>query len=266
MLLACLAPACQASPAASSETDASGSGGAASGDTLEPSGGPSGGTTSKPGTGTDDTGLEPTTGEDTSGEAPEPPDLQCPGDRSGQCDADPQAKLEAGAAVRSIVPDCYESWVDLDENFAFKHGNDELLDCGCDRLCPGDPGYIGPDDGEGDGELQPAWMAGFGNGRPATGVRGEGVGLVGEGDGLWARAIVLRQGNTTVAIVAMDLVGWFNGDVLAARELLAEQGLDVDHLIVHSTHTHEGPDSMGMWGADTFTPSVVIIPPTAPLM
>ena len=200
------------------------------------------------------TTAPPTTGGDeTGGDVPEAPDLQCPGDKSGQCDQDPAAKLEAGAAVLSVVPNCYETWVDLDNNFAFKKGNDLLLDCGCDRLCPQDPGYLGPDDGEGDGKLQAAWMAGFGNARPATGVRGAGLGLVGDGDGLWARAIVLRQGNTTVAIVAMDLVGWFNGDVKAARQMLAEQGIDVDHLLVHSTHTHEGPDSMGMWGVDQFT-------------
>lgn len=250
LLLACLT-ACQSSPATTSdsETDTS------SADTIEPtSTGPTTGmtgTTDKPATTTDQT---PTTGDDTTtGEVPEAPDLQCPGDKSGACDPDPAAKLEAGAAVLSIVPECFEHWVDIDNNFAFKQGNDELLDCGCDRLCPGDPGYVGPDDGEGDGKLQAAWMAGFGNGRPAIDVRGADVGLVGEGDGLWARAIVLRQGNTTVAIVAMDLVGVFNGDVQAVRQQLAEQGLEVDHLIVHSTHTHEGPDSMGMWGADTFT-------------
>jgi hypothetical protein len=241
--------ACQTTPATTGETGASETG---SGDaTVDPT--TTTATTGKPGPVTTDTGDAPTTGADTGGDAPEPPDLQCPGDKSGSCDLDPSAKLEAGAAVLSIVPNCYEEWTDLDNNFAFKKGNDELLDCGCDRLCPEDPGYLGPDDGEGDGKLQAAWMAGFGNGRPANGVRGEGVGLVGDGDGLWARAIVLRQGNTTVAIVAMDLVGWFNGDVKAARQQLAEQGLEVDHLIVHSTHTHEGPDSMGLWGVDQFT-------------
>lgn len=241
--------ACQTTPATTGETAAGETG---SGDaTVDPT--TTTATTGKPGPVTTDTGDAPTTGADTGGDAPEPPDLQCPGDKSGSCDLDPSAKLEAGAAVLSIVPNCYEAWTDLDNNFAFKKGNDELLDCGCDRLCPEDPGYLGPDDGEGDGKLQAAWMAGFGNGRPANGVRGEGVGLVGDGDGLWARAIVLRQGNTTVAIVAMDLVGWFNGDVKAARQQLAEQGLEVDHLIVHSTHTHEGPDSMGLWGVDQFT-------------
>lgn len=194
------------------------------------------------------------TGEPTTGDLPDfdPPDLQCPGDPSGKCDPVPGALLEAGAAVQSIVPDCFETWVDLDNNFAFKKGNDQHFDCGCDRLCPGDPKYTGPDEGEDDGKLQAVWMAGFGNGRPATGVRGASEGLVGDGDGLWARGVALRQGNTTVAIVALDLVGWFNPDVLAVRALLDAQGLEVDHLIVHSTHTHEGPDTMGLWGEQLF--------------
>lgn len=238
--------ACQTTTGMTGTTDAGSGAGTVDGTTTA-------GSTGKPDPVTTTTATPTTGGDETGGEVPEPPDLQCPGDKSGQCDLDPAAKLEAGAAVLSIVPNCYEEWVDLDNNFAFKKGNDELLDCGCDRVCPGDPGYVGPDDGEGDGELQAAWMAGFGNGRPATGVRGAELGLVGEGDGLWARAIVLRQGNTTVAIVAMDLVGWFNGDVKAARQQLAAQGLEVDHLIVHSTHTHEGPDSMGLWGVDQFT-------------
>ena len=243
---------------------AAGCGGAATGtagDSASSSGEVSSGTVEPPTTGV--TGVMTGGGESSSsgageagessssgGESPEPPDLQCPGDPSGKCDEVPGAVLEAGAAVLSIVPDCFETWVDKDGDSAYKTGNDDLHDCGCDRVCPGEEGYIGPDEGEGDGLLQPAWMAGFGNGRPAAGVRGAGTGLVGEGDGLWARGTALRQGETTVAIVAMDVVGWFNGDVVAVRGMLAEQGLDVDHLIVHSTHTHEGPDTMGLWGPD----------------
>lgn len=256
-LLLSLLTACGSAPAGTGEsgTDTATDTATTAGPATEPTTGVTGVMT-----GATDTGEPPTTGDTggagddstDTGDGPAPPDLQCPGDPSGQCDDEPGAGLEAGAAVQSIVPNCFETWVDLDNNFAYKKGNDTLHDCGCDRLCPGDPGYVAADEGEGDGKLQAVWMAGFGNGRPAAGVRGAGIGLVGDGDGLWARGTVLRQGNTTVAIVALDLVGWFNPDVQAVRAMLKDKGLAVDHLVVHATHTHEGPDTMGLWGEQLF--------------
>ena len=65
---------------------------------------------------------------------------------------------------------------------------------------------------------------------------------------------MLRQGETSVAIVTIDTVGLFNGDVLEVRKMLADAGHDIDHLVVHALHNHEGPDTMGMWGEDLFTP------------
>ena len=214
--------------------------------------GPGTGSTTAAPTTTDPTTSATTadTGGDTTGEPPEPPDLWCPGGPQDGCDAQPGAPLEAGVAVLSIVPNCWESWIDDDMDGTYKKGDDTLLDCGCDRVCPGDPGYTAPDMFEGDGELHPAWMAGFGNNRPAQGVRGYEHGLVGDGDGLWARAITFRQGDSTLAIVALDVVGYFNTDVLAIREMLAAEGVDLDYLIVHATHTHEGPDTMGLWGKE----------------
>lgn len=210
--------------------------------------------TTGPVTTTSTTGEE-TTGDGTTGEPPPsgPPDSWCPNGPQGACDEQPGAPLLAGAAVVSIVPNCWESWIDDDMDHVYKKGDDTLLDCGCDRLCPGDDGYIAPDAGEGDGALQPLWMAGFGHNRAANGVRGEESGMVGDGDGIWARAIALRQGDTTLAIVAIDTVGYFNNDVEMVCEKLIENGVDdVDYLIVHATHTHEGPDTMGLWGKELF--------------
>ncbi len=62
------------------------------------------------------------------------------------------------------------------------------------------------------------------------------------------RALVLEQGNTKLAIVTLDLVGFFNNETLAIRDTLADQGLEVDYVLLHSLHNHEGPDSMGLWG------------------
>jgi hypothetical protein len=198
-------------------------------------------TQSETGTATDTT-SDSTTGE----EPPAAPESFCPGDPNGNCDEIEGAPLEAGAAVVSIVPACFESWTDVAADGEFDANEDSFADCGCDRLCPGDEGYVAADEGEADGEFQASYMAGFGNNRPASGVRRPDLGLVGEGDGLWARAIALQQGNTRVVLVAIDTVGYFRDEVVAIRELLGDQ--DIDWLAVSATHTHEGPDTMGLWG------------------
>lgn len=165
------------------------------------------------------------------------PDLFCPGDPSGAC-ADNDGALRAGVGVTEITPTCYETWVDADGDNEWGRTSDGWLDCGCDQLCPEDAGYPGADAGEADGEFQAVWMGGFSNGHPAQGVH----------DPLWARAVVLDQGSTRLAIVSLDLVGFFHDDVLGIREEAAAAGLEVDHVLVSSTHQHEGPDTMGLWG------------------
>ncbi len=184
------------------------------------------------------------------------PELYCPGDPSGVCDAEPGADLLAGAAKASIIPDCWEVWLPEGDDYMYTTGTDAFLDCGCDQLCEGDEGWPGADEGEGDGELQAVWIAGFGNTRAATGVRDASHGLRGDNDGLWARSVVLQQGDTTLAVVALDLIGVFHDEVDAMAVGLAEAGHDLDHLLVHSTHNHEGPDTMGMWGKNITTSGV----------
>ena len=81
-------------------------------------------------------------------------------------------------------------------------------------------------------------MAGFG----ATGRKPWGV-----HDPLYARLVVLREGNTTVAMVGLDLLGFYRNDVAALRRL---SGFDAPgrSLFLNSTHTHSGPDTLGLWG------------------
>ena len=79
------------------------------------------------------------------------------------------------------------------------------------------------------------YIAGFGDNRVATGVH----------DPLFARAIYLEQpGGKKIAIVSVDLVGLFRDFVLDTRALVPE----VDHLVICSTHNHNGPDTLGLWG------------------
>lgn len=175
------------------------------------------------------------------------PTLVCPGDAG--CEASDDTQLRAGAASISIEPACYESWVSGSDSVVYSPAVDTFLDCGCDRLCPGDDGYVSADEGEADGVFQRIFMAGGSNNVPAMGVRGpEQGGLRAVGDGLFAKAVVLEQGNTTVAIVAIESIGLQYDDTLATRALLAEQGVDLDHLLIHSTHSHLSVDAIGLWG------------------
>ncbi len=118
---------------------------------------------------------------------------------------------------------------------------DFFFDCGRDQRCPGAAGYSGPDaDGsEGDGKFQGFWMAGFGNNTPVYDVH----------DDMWARAVVLENGDVSIALVSLDAVGLFFDDVQRIRERVVKrnQGLP-DFVLVSSTHTHEAVDTMGQWG------------------
>jgi hypothetical protein len=118
---------------------------------------------------------------------------------------------------------------------------DWFRDCGRDRLCPGDVGYAAPDaDGsEGDGKFQGFWMAGFGNNVPMWDVH----------DDTFARALVLTNGDVSLALVSIDAVGLFNDDVQRIRaRVAAKMPAPPDFILISSTHTHEAPDTMGQWG------------------
>lgn len=185
--------------------------------------------------------AEPGDGGGDGGNAAWRPDLVCPGDPG--CESN-DGELTVGAAAVAITPTCFESWSDENGDARYSASSEPFFDCGCDRLCPEDEGWPGADEGEGDGLFQAVWLAGFGQGRAAASVH----------DDLWARAVVLEQGETTVAIVALDLVGWFYDDGERIRSALAASMPGLDQLIVHATHQHEGPDVLGQWGQSLTQP------------
>jgi hypothetical protein len=92
----------------------------------------------------------------------------------------------------------------------------------------------------------PIYMAGFGNDRQATGVH----------DDLWARGYVVQNADKKIAVVTLDVIGYFHNEVTTARNLPAVAGLGFDAIVVTSTHQHEGPDTMGLWGPDETTTGV----------
>ncbi|AKT44123.1 hypothetical protein [Chondromyces crocatus] len=144
------------------------------------------------------------------------PNYTCPG--SPGCER-AEGDFLVGVAARPITPDL-ETWDDLDGNGVWD---------------PGEPF----DDVNGNGEWDGVWLAGFSAGRAATAVH----------DDVWSRVLTVEQGDVSIGIVGLDLVGYFQQDVIQVRLEAAAQGLDFDHIVVTSTHTHEGPDTMGMWGA-----------------
>ena len=83
----------------------------------------------------------------------------------------------------------------------------------------------------------PVYMAGFEQNRRATGVH----------DDLYVRCVAVGDGRTRLALVSADLIGFFLDDTEKTRALLKTTAADAT-LVVASTHNHEGPDTMGMWG------------------
>ena len=175
-----------------------------------------------------------------------------------------------GALKENMLGDCghdgacftdadYPGAPDADGSQSDGNLDDYWLDCGVDRLCPDnvpeldqsngldddgdgaidDGAYPGVDDGEDDGVFQALWIAGYDNNRPAMGVK----------DPLWARAIVFRQGDTTLALCTVDAIGlFFDEQTRIAASIEASAPDEVDLFLLQASHTHEAPDTLGQWG------------------
>ena len=80
---------------------------------------------------------------------------------------------------------------------------------------------------------KPVYLAGFGNNRRATTVH----------DDLYARALAIHDGDKTIVLVALDLIGFFRPDVLEViervktSEFLKNSEVSLE-IIIASTHTH----------------------------
>ena len=82
------------------------------------------------------------------------------------------------------------------------------------------------------------YLAGFGHNRIATGVH----------DDLYARCLALSVSSQVLVLCSADLIGLFYDDVLTIRRKFAENAPRGSFLIVASTHTHAGPDTLGLYG------------------
>jgi hypothetical protein len=132
--------------------------------------------------------------------------------------------LKVGFSAIKTTPKVPDRWIDKDENYKYNHRKGDT--------------FI---DGNNNGVFDPVWIAGFGNARAANGVH----------DDLWARTMVIESGPTRLAIVSLDAIGFMNPEVNDVRKMLPAD-LNISYLIVSSTHTHEGPDLLGLWGKSPF--------------
>ncbi|MFW9971407.1 MAG: neutral/alkaline non-lysosomal ceramidase N-terminal domain-containing protein [Candidatus Odinarchaeota archaeon] len=86
----------------------------------------------------------------------------------------------------------------------------------------------------------PVFLAGFGDpgDRSASAIH----------DDIYVRCLVLNYDGTTIVFAALDLIGYFIDQVdLIRTEIEAEYGIDANNIIIASTHTHSGPDTLGLW-------------------
>jgi hypothetical protein len=144
------------------------------------------------------------------------------------CTARQESNFRAGFARTSITPPLVDTWTDADGNSVYQPEQGDTFE-----------------DRNGNGVFDAYWLAGFQQARPAQSVH----------DGIFAIAAVLDDGATRVAVVAIDAIGFFYDDVVDVRNRLPDDWA-IDHTIIASTHNHEVPDLLGLWGPNAATSGV----------
>lgn len=158
---------------------------------------------------------QPDAGIDARLEGFEAPDLYCPGDP--QCASPGDGVLKVGVAKRAYTPANFETYTDENGDREWQH----------------DEPYT---DLNGNGKFDGVWL--FGGSRAAIGVRTD----------IEARAMAFVQGDTTAVVLYIDSVGLILGDLDRIRQHPTLAGVDVDHILIGSTHAHDTPDTLGLWG------------------
>ena len=92
---------------------------------------------------------------------------------------------------------------------------------------------------------RPVYLAGFGNNRRAESVH----------DDLTVRVLSIWTEAACLCLCALDLIGFFRADVQEVIRQIHEVQPDLQ-VVIASTHTHHGPDTIGLWGPDRKTSGV----------
>jgi len=132
--------------------------------------------------------------------------------------------INAGFSAVKITPEVPDRWTDANGDAIFrKKDGDSWTDV------------------NGNGKFDPVWIAGFSNAKAANGIH----------DDLWARTMVLDDGLTRVSLTVLDVIGLSIDHIIEIRKMLPPDA-GITHAIISATHSHEGPDLLGLWGKTPF--------------
>ncbi|MCS6968787.1 MAG: neutral/alkaline non-lysosomal ceramidase N-terminal domain-containing protein [Cytophagales bacterium] len=132
--------------------------------------------------------------------------------------------LKVGFAKVNITPQLLDRWKDANGDAQFDQSDGDSWE-----------------DVNKNGRFDAVWMAGFQHKKPAQGIH----------DSLWARCVVIDDGKTRIALVALDLIGIGHDEVVTIRQHIPD-AVGITYAIITSTHTHHGPDVIGLWGQNRF--------------
>jgi hypothetical protein len=77
-------------------------------------------------------------------------------------------------------------------------------------------------------------------------------------DGLYVKAVVISGEKQEMAILTFDCIGLMYPELVKIRSRVKSMlpSFPVEHIVSSSTHTHTGPDVVGLWGKDYLTTGI----------
>ena len=95
-----------------------------------------------------------------------------------------------------------------------------------------------------------AFIAGGRQDRPVTGIH----------DSIFVKSIVVSDADNHFAILTFDCIGMLYPTLVEIRQAIALRipvsQFDPNHIVMASSHTHSGPDVVGIWGANQISSGV----------
>jgi hypothetical protein len=93
-----------------------------------------------------------------------------------------------------------------------------------------------------------AYIAGHSHNRKFAGIN----------DDIFVKAVVFSNNADHIALLTFDCIGLLYPQLLQVRSAVKEvlPQFPVEHIVMSSTHTHSGPDVVGLWGPNIMTSGV----------